>query len=136
LEKGNGSLRARSAAPGGPQGDLEAQNCLPVLHALSKRVTVPAACQETSEQSELPGERYESRVVSFALRCGSATVGRVGGEWPLMAHPLDRRGSSTTGTTLSSVTFMILPHAHPMRDYENEIEASTWCKDKSSIYLN
>jgi hypothetical protein len=80
-----GPLRARSAAPGGPQGDLEDQNCLPVLHAPSKRVTVPADCQETSEQSELPGKRYESRVVSFAsLRCGSATVGRVGGEWPLM----------------------------------------------------
>lgn len=31
---------------------------------------------------------------------------------------------------------MILPHALKMRDYENEIEASTWCKDKSSIYLN
>ena len=88
---------------------------------------------KTSEQSELLGKRYESRVVSFAsLRCESATVGRVGSEWPLMgirSTDADRRQQE-----LHSVTFMILPHALMMRDYENEIEASTWCKDKSSIY--
>jgi hypothetical protein len=53
-----------------------------------------------SEQSELPGKRYESRVASFAsLRCGSATVGRVGGEWPLMGIPRPTRIVENTNYT-------------------------------------